>query len=81
MHKSKNMIASNRLQQNKNITLNFKMTKNGQHDGITVTTHSTRLTSLFANNTFGTMCGRQRPSISMTLFSLSAIRDTWETKA
>lgn len=26
------------------------------------------------------MCGRQRPSINMTLFSLSAIRDTWKTK-
>lgn len=76
MHKSKNMIASNRLQQNKNITLNFKMTKNGQHDEVIGVKLLLCLTSLFANSTLGTMCGRQRPSINITLFSLSAIRDT-----
>lgn len=35
-----------------------------------------RVTSRLASNTLGTMWGRQRPSISITLSSLSAIRDT-----
>ena len=52
------------------------MTKNGQHDDLGDDSASLGLTSLLANSTLGTMCGRQRPSISMTLVSLSAIRDT-----
>lgn len=36
-----------------------------------------RITSRLARRTLGTMWGRQRPSMSMTLSSLSAIRDTW----
>lgn len=35
-------------------------------------------TSRLARSTFGTMWGRQRPSINNTLSSLSAIRDTWK---
>lgn len=35
-------------------------------------------TSRLASRTLGTMWGRQRPSISITLSSLSAIRDTWQ---
>ncbi len=38
------------------------------------------VTSRLASRTLGTMCGRQRPSMSMTLCSLSAIRDTCETR-
>lgn len=38
------------------------------------------VTSRLASRTLGTMCGRQRPSMSMTLCSLSAIRDTWERR-
>lgn len=38
------------------------------------------VTSRLASRTLGTMCGRQRPNMSMTLCSLSAIRDTWETR-
>lgn len=41
---------------------------------------SSLVTSRLARRTLGTMCGRQRPSISITLCSLSAIRDTWETR-
>lgn len=39
------------------------------------------VTSRLASRTLGTMWGRQRPSINITLSSLSAIRDTckWET--
>lgn len=41
-------------------------------------TSTSRFTSRLARRTLGTMWGRQRPSISITLSSLSAIRDTWE---
>ena len=51
------------------------MTKNGQHDDGDDST-SLGLTSLLANSTLGTMFGRQHPSISMMLVSLSAIQDT-----
>ena len=55
------------------------MTKHGQRDGLGDGSTPLGLTSLLASSTLGTMCGRQRPSISMTLASLSAIRDTWKT--
>ena len=55
------------------------MTKNGQHDDLGDDSASLGLTSLLANSTLGMMCGRQRPSISMMLVSLSAIGDTEKT--
>lgn len=49
-----------------------KMDRRGSRSGVT---------SRLASRTLGTMWGRQRPSINITLSSLSAIRDTckWET--
>lgn len=76
--KSKNMIAGTDFNK-------WKYDTKLQNDGKWTTgwsrgdRASLGLTSLLASSTLGTMCGRQRPSISMTLASLSAIRHLEKT--